>query len=392
MPVRACGYTKRMFRFVPLLLPVYLTLRLVLPLPLSIAAKTVMSLLLFAAALKQQFFLYFGGDFFSPELPVWVIAAYGGAFCALFLMFLFTLCKDLFLLAAAVLRYFCKAVPAFHTGPVTAAVIVALSFFCALYGLYEAQRLPRTADVGIALEKLPPEFDGFKIVLLSDLHISASRRADFARGVTDAANAASADLILIAGDFIDGRVDIRSGDVLPLAALSARCGVFGVLGNHEYYFGPDEWKSFIENRLGIKILLNEHTVIRHEGADLVIAGVADEAARRFPGRELPDLKKALSGISPEACVILLDHQPGKAVRNAARGVSLQLSGHTHGGMAPLLSSLVKKFNGGFLRGLYDAGDMKLYVSPGTGIWNGFLMRLFDPAEITVITLTAAKSK
>ena len=376
---------------VPLLLPLYLTFRLILPLPLSAAAKTVMSALLFAAALKQQFFLYFGGDFFSPELPVWVIVAYGGAFCALFMMFLFTLCKDIFLLAAAVLRCFCRAVPAFHTGPGAAAVIIALSLICTVYGVYEAQRMPREADVRIALDKLPREFDGFKIVLLSDLHISASRRADFAREVSDAANALSPDLILIAGDFIDGRVDIRSGDVLPLAALHARCGVFGVLGNHEYYFGPAEWKSFFEERLGIKILLNGHTVVSQKGADLVVAGVADEAARRFPGRELPDVKKALSGVSQDTCVILLDHQPRKAVRNAAAGVSLQLSGHTHGGMAPLISSLVKKFNGGFLRGLYDVGGMKLYVSPGTGIWNGFLVRIFDPAEITVITLTKAES-
>lgn len=381
-----------MFRFVPLLLPVYLTFRLVLPLPLSIAAKAAMSLLLFAAALKQQFFLYFGGDFFSPELPVWVIVAYGGAFCALFLMFLFTLCKDIFLLAAAVLRCFCRAVPAFHTGLGAAAVIITLSLICTVYGVYEAQRMPRAAEVKIALDKLPQEFDGFRIVLLSDLHISASRRADFARGVTDAANAASADLILMAGDFIDGRVSIRSGDVLPLAALHARCGVFGVLGNHEYYFGPAEWKSFFEERLGIKILLNEHTVISQKGAELVVAGVADEAARRFPGRELPDLKKALSGVSPEACIILLDHQPRKALLNSETGVSLQLSGHTHGGMAPLISSLVKKFNGGFLRGLYTVDGMKLYVSPGTGIWNGFLMRLFDPAEITVITLSKAENR
>ncbi|MBR4400938.1 MAG: metallophosphoesterase [Synergistes sp.] len=380
-----------MFMLVPLLLPLYLTFRLILPLPLSAAAKTVMSALLFAAALKQQFFLYFGGDFFSPELPVWVIVAYGAAFCALFMMFLFTLCKDIFLLAAAVLRCFCKAVPAFHTGPGAAAVIIALSLICTVYGVYEAQRMPREANVRIALDKLPREFDGFKIVLLSDLHISASRRADFAREVSDAANALSPDLILIAGDFIDGRVDIRSGDVLPLAALHARCGVFGVLGNHEYYFGPAEWKSFFEERLGIKILLNGHTVVSQKGADLVVAGVADEAARRFPGRELPDVKKALSGVSQDTCVILLDHQPRKAVRNAAAGVSLQLSGHTHGGMAPLISSLVKKFNGGFLRGLYDVGGMKLYVSPGTGIWNGFLVRIFDPAEITVITLTKAES-
>lgn len=101
------------------------------------------------------------------------------------------------------------------------------------------------------------------------------------------------------------------------------------------------------------------------------------------------MKKALAGVAAGVPKIILDHQPGAAKRNAAAGADLQLSGHTHGGMVPGLSQLVKKFNGGYVNGWYEVDGMKLYVSPGTGIWNGFLTRLGVPAEITVMNLSSS---
>ncbi|MDY2985048.1 MAG: metallophosphoesterase [Synergistes jonesii] len=379
-----------MFMLFPLILPIYVTLRFLLPLPLSAPVKIAASLMLFAAALKQQFFMRFGGDFFSPELPQWLIVAYGCAFSALFLLFVFTLCKDIFQIVALSARFFFPRLPRFSLTSRAAAAISAFFLLLAVYGAYEAQRLPRVVEIKIPLANLPPEFENFKIALLCDLHISASRRADFARAVSERTNALSPDLILIAGDFIDGAREVRSGDVIPLAALRAPCGVLGIPGNHEYYFGADEWMNFFEEKLGIKMLLNAHALISRGNAEIAVAGLADEAARRFPERELPDVKKALWGIPAGVPIILLDHRPGAAKKNAAAGADLQLSGHTHGGMAPFLSPIVKKFNGGYLRGLYRVGTMKLYVSPGTGIWNGFLLRLFDSSEITVILLTALK--
>ena len=86
-----------MFRMIPLILFIYVWLRLVLPLPLSVYTKAVLAALLCAASLKQQFFAAVGGNFFSPELPRWLIELYGVAFGALFLLFIFTLLKDLLL-------------------------------------------------------------------------------------------------------------------------------------------------------------------------------------------------------------------------------------------------------------------------------------------------------
>ena len=103
---------------------------------------------------------------------------------------------------------------------------------------------------------------------------------------------------------------------------------------------------------------------------------------------MPDLKKTLHGIPAGDFILLLAHRPAQAKSAARSGISLQLSGHTHGGMIRGLDWVVAQFNGGFVSGLYEVNGMKLYVSNGTGIWNGFPIRLGRPAEITLITLSA----
>lgn len=117
----------------------------------------------------------------------------------------------------------------------------------------------------------------------------------------------------------------------------------------------------------------------------MLAGIIDEAAAEFGGA-VPDLSAALSGIDTSGKIILMSHRPDNAPQSATAGVSLQLSGHTHGGMVYGFDKLIAKANNGFVSGLYDIGHMSLYVSNGTGIWNGFPIRLGKPSEITVLTL------
>ena len=100
----------------------------------------------------------------------------------------------------------------------------------------------------------------------------------------------------------------------------------------------------------------------------------------------PDLKKALAGVPADVPIVLLDHQPRKARLAAALGVGLQLSGHTHGGMIVGLDRLLALANEGFVSGLYDVGQMQLYVNNGTALWPGFAVRLGKPSELTRITL------
>ena len=141
-------------------------------------------------------------------------------------------------------------------------------------------------------------------------------------------------------------------------------------------------------KLGLKVLANENTQIRVKGTPLAIAGVTDAKALDW-GMEAPDPVKALSGLSNDMIKIMLSHRPSLAPESAKAGASLQLSGHTHGGLVLPLTPLVAAFNGGYVSGMYAVDGMPLYVSNGSGLWGGTPLRLFVPSEITLITLTGA---
>ncbi|MGI4880376.1 MAG: metallophosphoesterase, partial [Janthinobacterium lividum] len=123
------------------------------------------------------------------------------------------------------------------------------------------------------------------------------------------------------------------------------------------------------------------------GVSLVLAGVTDLSAPAA-GQAGPDLDRALAGAPHGVPVLLLDHQPKNAPGAAARGVVIQLSGHTHGGMIRGLDRIVARANGGFVSGRYEVGGMTLYVNNGTALWPGFALRLGVPSELTRITLRA----
>jgi predicted MPP superfamily phosphohydrolase len=136
------------------------------------------------------------------------------------------------------------------------------------------------------------------------------------------------------------------------------------------------------------VLPNDHAVLTRDGGSLVLAGVTDLSATRTR-HQAPDLSAALAGAPSDAPIVLLDHQPRNAAQAAARGVALQLSGHTHGGMILGLDRLVARANNGFVSGQYTVGGMTLYVNNGTALWPGFALRLGRPSELTRITLRRA---
>lgn len=163
-----------------------------------------------------------------------------------------------------------------------------------------------------------------------------------------------------------------------------RCNA--IPGNHEYFFDYDAWMRHLAG-LGMHMLPNAHVVLERDGARLVLAGVTDLSAPGH-GQPGPDLERALAGAPAGAPILLLDHQPRKAREAASRGVALQLSGHTHGGMIVGLDRLVAIGNGGFVSGRYDVEGMTLYVSNGTALWPGFALRLGRASELTRLTLRA----
>ena len=268
------------------------------------------------------------------------------------------------------------------------AVILILSGFLALWGEYSAVRPPAVKTVAVTIPGLPDAFDGFRIVYISDTHISRTSASNYLWTVVCRANAVHPDLVLLGGDLGDLKpIEIRP-HMHPLGDLHAAYGVYSSPGNHEYFRGFDDWIAFLDS-VGIETLLNRHVVIEKDGAQLVVAGLPDEMRghKRYEGRERPDLKKTLAGAPEGAPVILLSHQPRFAPDYAPYGIALQLSGHTHGGMiAGLPAYLVKLANRGFVSGKYQVDGMTLYVSNGAGLWNGFMFRLDVPSEISEIIL------
>ncbi|MDQ0564138.1 putative MPP superfamily phosphohydrolase [Rhizobium mesoamericanum] len=354
-------------------------IRFIQPLPWIWPAKAMLAGVLLIASQHLVFNRISSGSIFAPEYPRPLIVAFNFLFGATVLLAVFQIALDVLSLIPLLLNGHFPVVP-----PMVRYVMGTAAILLAAIGVAQAVRIPSLKNVDIAIKDLPEAFDGYRLLQLTDLHLSRLFPVSWAEAVVKKANELKTDLIVVTGDFIDGHLENRRADVAPLAQLQAPDGIFAIPGNHEYYFGYDDWIAY-DASLGMRMLTNEHAVIERGGDRIVIAGVTDLAAfgRTMPN---PDLTAALNGAPAEAPVILLDHQPRMAAETAKRGISLQLSGHTHGGMVVGLDRLVARANGGFVSGLYEVGDMQLYVNNGTGLWPGFALRLGRPSELTVFTL------
>jgi predicted MPP superfamily phosphohydrolase len=353
--------------------------RFIEPLPWPWPIKILLALVLLIASQYLLFCRLSSGSVFSPEFPRPIIIAFNVVFGATVLLAVFQIVLDAISIPLAVFEGGFPAIPTIVRYTMG---IVALCL--AAFGVGQAIRVPALRHVEILIKDLPAAFNGYRLLQLTDLHISRLFPKPWTEAVVARANALDADLIVMTGDLIDGDVEHRRLAVEPIAQLRARDGVWAVPGNHEYFFDYGEWMREYE-RIGLRTLLNSHTVLDRDGAKLVIAGVTDLSARRSHHAP-PDLAAAVLDAPADAPIILLDHQPMMAERAAAAGVALQLSGHTHGGMVVGLAHLVARANNGFVSGLYKVGDMQLYVNNGTGLWPGFALRLGKPAELTCITL------
>lgn len=234
---------------------------------------------------------------------------------------------------------------------------------------------------------LPAALHGFTIVQISDIHVGPTIRQRYAEGIVEAVNRLKPDLVAITGDLVDGSVAELASQVAPVTRLASKHGSYFVTGNHEYYSGVTAWVAEIE-RLGIKVLHNQHVVIERDGAQLVLAGVPDYSAGHFDAAHRSDPSAAMAGAPADAAVkILLAHQPRSAAAAEQAGFDLQLSGHTHGGQFLPWNFLVR-LQQPFTAGLHRLGRLRVYVSRGTGYW-GPPKRFGAPSEITEVRLVSA---
>jgi uncharacterized protein len=251
-------------------------------------------------------------------------------------------------------------------------------------GMVMARFQMETKKISIPLERLSTEFEGFRIVQISDIHVGPTIKAAFVKEIVERVNALKPDMIVLTGDLVDGSVDYLTDDVSPFSQLKAPAGKFFVTGNHEYYSGALQWLKKVKE-LGIDPLVNEHRVITRNSARLVLGGVTDiRAGQSIPGHK-SDPEASLIGAPEADARILLAHQPISVYEASKAGYDLQLSGHTHGGQYFPYSSLIRIFQP-FVAGLYQYEKTWLYVNRGAGHW-GPPIRLGAPAEITEITLT-----
>ncbi|AEY91239.1 integral membrane protein [Streptomyces hygroscopicus subsp. jinggangensis 5008] len=250
------------------------------------------------------------------------------------------------------------------------------------HGTYGVLKGPRVKRVTVPLAKLPRAAHGFRIAVVSDIHLGPVLGRGFAQRVVDTVNATRPDLIAVVGDLVDGSVKDLGPAAAPLARLSARHGAYFVTGNHEYFSGAEQWIEEVRD-LGLHPLQNARTELPY----FDLAGVNDvQGESEGQG---PDFARALDDRDPARACVLLAHQPVQIHEAVRHGVDLQLSGHTHGGQLWPGSLLAAAANP-TVAGLDRYGDTQLYVSRGAGAW-GPPTRVGAPSDVTVIELAATRA-
>ncbi|CAN5707085.1 metallophosphoesterase [soil metagenome] len=240
--------------------------------------------------------------------------------------------------------------------------------------------------VTLALPRLAPEFDGYRLVQIGDIHLEDWTKPRRLNRIVDLVNSQGADIVAITGDFLSYSVDpgVPRRLTEALGKLEARDGVVAVTGNHDYLTDVETVRRCLR-QAGIPELRNTvHTVRRGEAA-LHLAGVDDV----MEGRSRLDL--VLAKLPDDGAAILLAHEPDFADVSSATGrFDLQLSGHSHGGQVrmPLWGPVfLPPFSQRYSSGLYEVGEMFQYTNRGRGFVDARLRFLCRP-EVTVLTLEA----
>ncbi|MFD7883138.1 metallophosphoesterase [Streptomyces bauhiniae] len=250
------------------------------------------------------------------------------------------------------------------------------------WGTYGVLRGPRVKRLTVPLAKLPRSAHGFRIAVVSDIHLGPVLGRNFAQTVVDTINSTQPDMIAVVGDLVDGSVKNLGPAAAPLAGLESRLGTYFVTGNHEYFSGAAQWLDEVRT-LGMRPLENTRTELPY----FDLAGVNDlQGESEGHG---PDFARALGDRDLSRACVLMAHQPVQIHEAVHHSVDLQLSGHTHGGQL-WPGNLIAKAANPTVAGLDRYGDTQLYVSRGAGAW-GPPTRVWAPSDITVIELASREA-
>ncbi len=244
---------------------------------------------------------------------------------------------------------------------------------------------PRVVRINVALPNLPPQWRGRTAALVSDLHLGHVRNFRFVRRVVNKLLALQSDIVFVTGDLYDGVAADFEKLARPWADLvsspkAAALGVYYIAGNHEEFYRNAEYLPPLL-RAGIRVLNNEKVEV--DGLQLIGVHYGDAVN---PDR----YRSMLRGMRLDrtrASVLLL-HAPVRLPISDEEGISLQLSGHTHGGQLFPWTLIAKRVWHKFNHGLQRFGTLQVYTTYGTGTW-GPPLRLGTRPEIVLITLEAA---
>ena len=281
--------------------------------------------------------------------------------------------------------------------------------FCGtmLYGYWFGRKQLRVTETNYYSQQVSSAFNGYKIVHISDLHLSSfADSPDFLQRIIDSINAQQPDLICFTGDFVGFGVEEAIPFTQTLRQLHAKDGIMSVLGNHDfalYHHGMTEAEkeekvnqltAYQRDTLGWQLLRNQSYVIQRDSAYLQIIGVDNTSCQGqgFQTINKGDLVKAMRLLGDEAkgngLQILLTHDPshwrGEVIPKT--DIPLTLSGHTHAGQVRLFGYPLSSLMFTESEGWYHMDNQSLHINTGLGCT--LPVRIGVPAEITVITLQA----
>jgi hypothetical protein len=274
----------------------------------------------------------------------------------------------------AVLRLSGMGPQAAANRPLIAWMFTGLALAVSVYGLVNA-RIIRVRHVPVRLANLPAAWHGRTAVLVSDLHLGHINGAGFSRRIVALAARLKPEIVFIAGDVFDGTKTDAAAMAAPFSELKPPLGVYFSTGNHDE-FGDTRGFLAALRHAGIRVLANEKVVV--DG--LQIAGVPYHDTT-YPQRFRVNLEAL--GIDRGTASILINHVPNRLPIVEAAGISLQLSGHTHGGQFAPFTWLTRRIFGKFTYGLRSFGSLQVYTSYGAGTW-GPPLRVGTTPEVVIL--------
>ncbi|TAK66987.1 MAG: metallophosphoesterase [Bacteroidetes bacterium] len=268
-------------------------------------------------------------------------------------------------------------------------LLTGATFTSTIYGTFRRHDYELLSQE-IPIKGLPAELNGFTIALTSDVHSSVfmwkARMIEYAQAI----NSVAADMILVTGDFVTMQVE----EVYPFgeafSILKAPHGVYGVLGNHDFYTRQVDTIAKEVNACGITLLRNNSIKIEKNGKSFFLLGVDDIGTHAQANKVIG---QALEHTTDDVPKILMCHRPYFFEVAAKKGVALTLSGHTHGGQVVFFrtsNNVISpaRMASPYVSGLYSLGENSLYVNRGLGTV-GIPVRINCPPEITKIKLVSA---